>query len=560
MHSIIPRTLICTCCSRINYFHYIPKPFNIKHCSGIKTNIYNNVKQHEILRNLHLHTTKNFVIKQDPKLVTTSNPRLYSTLSDTETNKETNNNEEENKKEEETEEVEETEEYNKLTREIYKIPGTGHRVWVIQPEVKWGPKRRDKMTSIGHLLAESVTLAETLPRWKVVEKTIMTVRNPHKKQLFGTGSIAKIKEQLEKRSDITAVFFSVDMLTGLQVAEIEKELNVVVYDRYTVVLNIFRDHAKSKEAQIQVALAELPYLRSRLIYLHGVGKSRQDGASRHIGGAGESFLELRKRLLHERHVKLKRVLERLKNQRQLLRENRVRKGFPVVAVVGYTNSGKTSLIKVLTGDEDIEPIDQLFATLDVTAHAGRLPSHNTCIYMDTVGFISDLPTDLIASFASTLEDAKQADLLIHVWDVSHPDAMYQRENVIRTLRSLNISESLLENMVEVANKTDLLGSEPAITYDNTVLPISCTKRTGLDSLCARIDKNLLETTGKTGKILRVKQGGSELGWLYRETAVQQAWADQEDNQYLLVEVVVDGPTYNKFTHRFGDLEVQVTES
>jgi GTP-binding protein HflX len=266
-------------------------------------------------------------------------------------------------------------------------------------------------------------------------------------------------------------------------------------------LNIFKDHARTKEAKLQIALAEIPYIRNNLRSFENSGHSRQKNSFQHIGGLGETWIETRKQLLIERETKLKKQLEKIKLNRDILRLNRVRKKIPIIAVVGYTNSGKTSLIKALTNDEKLIPKDQLFATLDVTVHSGRLPSNLTVLYTDTIGFISQIPTTLIHSFKATLSDICVADLIIHISDISHPNCELQEETVNKTLDDIEVPLKLKNSIIEVANKIDLVEDQNILNNCNKLL-ISSTKRIGLNELMNRIEKCLLINTGRLSKVLR----------------------------------------------------------
>ncbi|XP_059943623.1 uncharacterized protein LOC132482366 isoform X3 [Mesoplodon densirostris] len=257
------------------------------------------------------------------------------------------------------EEAEEAEEEELLRRDPL-LPAGAQRVCLLHPDVKWGP-----------------------------------------------GKPQGTREKIRGSPGITAVFLNVERMAAPTKKELEAAWGVRVFDRFTVVLHIFRCNARTKEARLQVALAELPLLRSCLknhvAHLGGRGRD-----SRNIMGSGESFLQVQQRLLKDKEAKIRKALDRLRRKRLLLGQQRRRREIPVVSVVGYTNCGKTTLIKALTGDIAIQPRDQLFATLDVTAHAGWLPSRVTVIYMDTIGFLSQLPHSLVESSA-TLEDVRHSD-------------------------------------------------------------------------------------------------------------------------------------------------------
>ncbi|XP_070565602.1 putative GTP-binding protein 6 [Ptychodera flava] len=431
-------------------------------------------------------------------------------------------------------------------------PVDGHRVFVVQPNVKWGPKKQ-KFTTGELQLQEAIALVRTLKNWTVVEAVAISLKKPDGRFVFGKGNFASLTEQIKSRPDVTAVFMSVEMLTGLRHKMLEDTWGVKVFDRYTIVLNIFKEHAVTKEAKLQIALAEIPYLRSRLKGMVA-DMDQQSGAQQYIGGSGETLMERQKRLLYERETKIKKRLSRLKKRRELLRSARKKRKFPTVSVVGYTNSGKTTLIKALTGDTDLQPEDKLFATLDVTSHAGTLPSHMTVIYVDTVGFISVLPHSLIDAFSATLEDVILSDLIIHICDVSHPDFMAQKHNVHRVLSDLGLPENLKENMLEVGNKIDLLERPVSDVQDSCSTMVSALNGTGLQQLQEEIQARLLKVTDTVLKTVKIPMNGPHLSWLYKEAAVQSSEVT-EDEEHLLVDVLMSGAAYGKFKSRFGDLSV-----
>nr|ANO53997.1 gtbp6 [Eyprepocnemis plorans] len=441
------------------------------------------------------------------------------------------------------------EEYQELYNRFMRTTEMGHQLLVVQPYVKWGPSKKS-ITTPELQLEEAVALVRTLRRWTVVDTEIISLKNFDKKTFFGKGNLERLQQRIRKDKKITGVFVSTNILKGVQHRELEDHFRVPVFDRYTVVIQIFREHARTKEAKLQVAMAEIPYLWSRLRSIHETAASRPQGASAAVGGPGETYLELRRRVLSGRERKLSRSLESLRSQRQLLRGNRQKHGIPVVAVVGYTNAGKTSLVKALTGDDRLEARDELFATLDVTVHAGLLPCRLQVLYVDTVGFISDIPTQLLESFRATLEDAMLADVIVHVRDVSHPDSEAQAANVDETLRSFDLTPELLDNVIVVGNKIDLLPAEVADATRSDWLPVSATRSIGLDALREKIEAAVLRATGRTSMAIRVPSGGEECRWLYREAAVTGVSADPRDGQYVYVRVVISDKQLGQFKRRF----------
>ncbi|XP_077891345.1 putative GTP-binding protein 6 isoform X4 [Ictidomys tridecemlineatus] len=356
--------------------------------------------------------------------------------------------------EEEPEDEGEEEEEEELLRSDPLLPAGTQRVCLVHPEVKWGAGK-PQLTRAEWQVAEARALVHTLAGWSVVDTMVVPTKTPERRLIFGKGNFEHLTERIRGSPEITCVFLNVERLSPPSKKELEAAWGVPVFDRFTVVLHIFRCHARTKEARLQVALAEIPLLRSNLKNDAAVS-DRSGGGSRYIMGSGESFLQLRQRLLREKEVKLRRALERLRRKRQHLRRQRAKREFPVVAVVGYTNCGKTTLIRALTSDEAAQPRDQLFATLDITAHAGSLPSRMTVLYMDTIGFLSQLPHGLIESFSATLEDVAHADVIVHVRDVSHPETELQKVSVLSALQGLGLPAPLLDSVVEVHNKVDLV--------------------------------------------------------------------------------------------------------
>ncbi|XP_025087667.1 putative GTP-binding protein 6 [Pomacea canaliculata] len=432
-------------------------------------------------------------------------------------------------------------------REICAIPNAGHHVMVIQPVVK-GPK--DKRASPELKLSETCALVSTLPTWRVIKQKVVPAKSLDSLQLFGSGNFAQLQAEIRNSSDISAVVLGIDILKGTQVLELTNAWKVPIFDRYTIVLQIFKEHARTKEAKLQVALAEIPYIRSRLSqFQEGSCDSQLIGAEK-VGGTGETYMARRKFLLQEQEVKLQKALQQVRNQRSVLRQNRQRSQMPTVAVVGYTNAGKTSLIKAITGDKSLEPKDQLFATLDITSHAGKLPNQMTAIFIDTVGFISDIPVTLIDAFSATLEDALLADVVVHVRDISHPDTEAQKVSVLQTLRQL-LSNQQLTSMIEVCNKADRLKDGAKVTIPERAVLTSLTSGQGVGELQELIQKALLETSRHVEKRFRIPMQGPMLAWLYKEATVSSVEVEESDPEHLLVDVVISIPAYERFRARFG---------
>ncbi|XP_011500204.1 PREDICTED: putative GTP-binding protein 6 [Ceratosolen solmsi marchali] len=413
-------------------------------------------------------------------------------------------------------------EYIQISNEYLGIIAKGHRVFVIQPYIKWG--RNKKYNTTKNLqIDEAVALVKTLPYWTVADKICVPLLSFERQQLFGKGTLEIIKKKLNGNS-ITAVFISVNTLRHEQILMLAKIFGVPVYDRYSLVIHIFRSHAKSPEAKIQVAIAELPYIYQKMSEING----------------RINLLEKRKLYLHAREAKLKGALEKIKQYRNMTRTRRKKIGIPTIAFVGYTNAGKTSVIKALTGDEGLEPKNYLFATLDTTGHEGFLPCKMKVLYIDTIGFIQDVPETLLAPFNTTIEDAMFADIIVHVYDVSHPDSQAQIDHVRNTLKVLSDGN---RPMIEIANKCDLIRVEE---LPDEAFAISATKLTGIDALRYSIQDLVLKETGRSITKMRVESGSEPYLWIYKETTVLNVEVDPENSQFLFLDVV----TSQDFFHRF----------
>ncbi len=272
-----------------------------------------------------------------------------------------------------------------------------HKLVVIQPEFKSGPVDKPYVPAV-YKLEEATALAESITGWEVHHQRVEAIRDIHSQFFFGKGKIAELKSDVRGLGkDVTGVFINTPKLSPLQHRTLEKVFKNDVFDRFGVVLSIFKERAKTKEAKIQVEMAEIPYHFLRL---------DDKGAIREKEQRGTTSLEAKKYRMKKKLKLLQDQLKEIRSRRKDLRENRTKRcPMPVVAVVGYTNSGKTTLIKTLTQDESMTPEDMLFATLDSTLHAGKLPCGLPVLFVDTIGFISDLPVELVESFASTLEDS-----------------------------------------------------------------------------------------------------------------------------------------------------------
>ncbi|KAI4828764.1 hypothetical protein KUCAC02_022840 [Chaenocephalus aceratus] len=408
--------------------------------------------------------------------------------------------------------------------------------------------RKQHLTTAGLMMAEAEGLVNTLENWRVVDKIVLSTKTPEKKKIFGKGNFQLLADKIRQTAGINAVFVNVERLSPGAEREFEEAWGVKVFDRYSVVLHIFRCNARTKEAKLQISLAEIPLLRSRLRN-EMANLDQQGGGSRYIGGSGETLMEVQQRLLKEREMKIRLALEKLRRKRKLLRSQRKHKEFPVVSVLGYTNCGKTTLIKALTGDRGLQPRDQLFATLDVTVHGGLLPCRMPVLYVDTIGFLSQLPHLLIDSFSATLDDIKHSDLLVHVRDISHPETENQKQNVLSVLKNLQTPERLMSSMIEVHNKIDLVDDYECL--EPAVLPISALTERGLDQLSAAVEEEILKSTGKHILDLKVDLSSPQLSWLYKESTVQDVAVDADDGS-AVVNVIISAAAYGRYKKLFTD--------
>lgn len=359
-------------------------------------------------------------------------------------------------------------------------------------------------------LAEAIGLARAIDL-DPCHTEIVTVAAPRPGTLLGSGKIEELAERL-RDGDIKLVIVD-HPLTPVQQRNLERALSAKVLDRTGLILEIFGRRARTKEGTLQVELAHLNYQRGRLVrsWTH---LERQRGGAGFLGGPGETQIEADRRLLQDRIIRLKRELETVRRTRDLHRAKRKKVPFPVVAIVGYTNAGKSTLFNRLTG-AGVLAEDMLFATLDPTLRRVRLPHGTIMILSDTVGFISDLPTHLVAAFRATLEEVVEADLILHLRDLSDPDAAAQAEDVETILRDLGIDASDETRVVEVWNKLDAVETRPAA---GGAIAISALTGAGIETLTAAIEERLSGHLRETTIVLRPTEM-SHLDWLYRNGAV-----------------------------------------
>lgn len=416
------------------------------------------------------------------------------------------------------------------------------RAMVIHP----APRPVDAARHPEARLAEAVGLTEAIDL-NIVGAEVVPLSKPRPATLLGLGAVERLAETIET---LEAGLVVVDShLSPVQQRNLEKAWNCKVIDRTGLILEIFGARARTREGRLQVELAALSYQRSRLVrsWTH---LERQRGGFGFLGGPGETQIEADRRMIGDRIVRLKKELEEVKRTRELHRKARRKVPYPIIALVGYTNAGKSTLFNTLTRATVLAK-DQLFATLDPTMRSLALPSGRMVILSDTVGFVSDLPHELVAAFRATLEEVLEADVVVHVRDVAHPDSEAQRADVEAVLRDLGVGEAVDRGLVEALNKIDLLDDDRRQEIINQsarnpkTVAVSAASGQGLDQLLALWD-NALSAERVEIEVEIDHSDGAAIAWLHRHGQV----VSREDGETSVSMVVrLDAADAARFSKR-----------
>jgi GTP-binding protein HflX len=399
------------------------------------------------------------------------------------------------------------------------------RALVVHPDIQTDHARKPA----GPALEEAVALAAALPGLEVAEASVVRLPKAQPGLLFGKGKIAELKARI---AALEVGLVLVDgPVTPIQQRNLEREWGCKLLDRTGLILEIFADRARTREGVLQVELAALSYQRTRLVraWTH---LERQRGGLGFVGGPGETQIEADRRAIDEAVTRIKRQLAKVVKTRTLHRAARKKVPYPIVALVGYTNAGKSTLFNRLTGAE-VMAKDMLFATLDPTMRGVTLPDGTEVILSDTVGFISDLPTQLVAAFRATLEEVLDADLIVHVRDIAHPETEDQAADVAAILADLGVADTAPQ--LEVWNKMDLLDPAQAEVLNTIadrrpeVFTVSALTGAGMAPMLAAVAETL--SPPRHVSVLRLPHSdGRRRAWLFEQGVVEGEVAGDDQTE------------------------------